>query len=407
MADVPCQFCGQTIHVEWTKQSPPPTGVPRTTIYVNPAASRALVLGIVAAAVVPILGGAAATVIGVVARTSARNAVALGVGAGGEVAFPFTCAPNQQVEIVGKTFEGTGTLIEAGALCKITIRDSKLKGGVVLNGSSSVELTLENSTLEGTASAVRLGTNGHLVARGQSVVKGAEHGVEGEVNVTIELDGARIEGGQSGIQAGSNLAVRGTGATIEGKDHAVTAGVNPKINGKRLTLRGGRTAIDANHNLALDAADSSIDGGEAAIRAKSNPKLKLTAGTKVTARENAIDAGNNLEIDAEGATIDGGDIGVRAESNAKLRLNAKSRVHGKKVALQASHNLELTLRDSTIESEGAGVCGAFNAEITGKGGTIRGREALRLPRAPRSLELDGTTIVGARNTRASGCVGGK
>ncbi|MCC6215700.1 MAG: hypothetical protein IT376_12620 [Polyangiaceae bacterium] len=407
-ADVPCQYCGQTIHVEWTKQAPPPTGVPRTTLYVNPASGRAHMFVIAAATFVPVLGGGVFA--GLAAfRARARDVVALGLQAGGvgEVTLPFTCAPNQSVEIVGKTFEGKGTVLQAGALCKITIRDSKLKGDVVVAGETSVELTIVNSTLEGATTAVKLDSNARVIVKGQSVVKGGEQAIEVGANAKLEVEDSRLEGVSAGVHAGPNLAVQARGGTITARDHALRASMNAKVNGRQLVLRGGRTAIEAEHNLGVEVSGSTFEGGEAAIRAKLNPKLKLSGGTKATAKENAIDAGSNLEIDAEDTTLDGGDVGARAESNAKLRLGTKSRLHGRKVALQAGLNLELTIRDATVESEGAAVCASYNAEITGKAGTIRGREALRFTRAPRSLELDGTTVVGARNLRASGCLTGK
>src|SRR5204863_7774072 len=72
---------------------------------------------------------------------------------------PTVCAMNEELEVNGQTYSGSGTLIVAELNCKLTIRDSKLTGDVVVESKGNLELTVENSTLEGKDVGLKLDVN--------------------------------------------------------------------------------------------------------------------------------------------------------------------------------------------------------------------------------------------------------
>lgn len=328
-----------------------------------------------------------------------------GITLGGNENFPMTCGMNQQLTIEGRKFEGTGTLITGEINCKIKIKDSTLKGDVVVAAKNLVEVTVENSTLEGKQTAVKLEMNSKLDAKKQTHLKAEETGLEGGINSQVSLDDSSIEGGEVGVKADTNFKLRANKSRISGKEYAIRASNNLELEGKELTLTGGRVALDGEVNLKADLRGGALEGGEAAVHMSGpNASLKLSRAARLSARETALKVGSNLELEMDEALIDGGEIGIDSEVNPKLTLGPKARVHGKQIALKAGVNLELQMRSATLESEAVALCAPFNVEISARESVIRGgSDAFRLQRKPNELSLTGTTVTGNQQFSARGC----
>jgi hypothetical protein len=400
--DVPCQYCGNVIHVEWGRKAPPPTQAPPLTVYVRPS-SGCLPVWILLGTVIPImlpLWFAFGPKLVNLANEAASEA-----GIAPKTSFPVTCGMNQEVSIIGQTFEGPGTLINGDINCKIRIKDSKLKGDLVVSAKNLVEINVENSTLEGKEAAVRLGMNSKLFARKNSVLKGEEAGVLAGINSEIGLQDSSVESPNSGIRADVNCRLDGNNSKITGGEYGLRANSNLNVTGRELSISGGRVALESEVNLKLELRGGVFDGKEAAVHMKGpNAALKLGQKARLTAREKALDTESNLELEMEDALIDGGEIGIETGVNPKLTLNKNARVVGKNVALKVGHNLELEMRGASLESDAIALCAPFNAEISARESVIRGgRQALRMQRKPQELVLEQSTVSGAQVFNASGC----
>lgn len=415
VSDLQCQYCGTVVHVEWDKKPPAnPQPQQMATIYVAPSMPAFVPVLIALGVLLPIGGSLFAFLMsGVtsVATNAAANAFnAAGVQAPGVLtkSLPATCGMNQEINIVGQKFEGPGPLITADINCKVRIKDSTLKSDVVVLAKNLVEVTVENSTLEGKEAAVKLSMNSKLFGKKKSVFKGEEAAVVAGVNSEITLDDSSIQGGEAGVQGDSNLKLSGTKSTISGKDYGVRAGVNLGIDGKELTVRGSRAAIEGNVNLKLELRGGLVEGDEAGVRMKGpNAEIKLTKAAAIKGREAALKTESNLELDMEDATIEGAEIGIDTGVNPKLHLGPKAKVKGKRIAMKVGINLELDMRGASIESDQVGVCAPFNVEIQARDSTIKGVDAFRFERKPNELELVGTNVTGKQRFDAKGCSTGR
>jgi len=401
VSDVPCQYCGNLIHVEWGKK--PPAEKPPLTVYVKPPSFGFLPFVIAIGALVPVAVPLLA-VFGPKVKNMATE-VAAESGLTPSLKFPVDCGVNQELSIIGQTFEGPGPLITGDINCKLKIKDSKLKSDVVVAAKNLVELTVENSTLEGKEAAVRLGMNSKVFARKQSILRGEESGILGGVNTEVTLDDSTVEGGETGIRVDVNGKLNANKAKVQGKEYGIRSSSNLSLEGRDLTLSGERAALESEVNLRLDLRGGALEGGEAGVRTKGpNARLKLSRQARIAAREIAVDAESNLELEMEDAVIDGAEVGIETGGNPKLDLGPKARIHGGRIALKTGVNLELDMRSASIESEHVALCSPFNVEIRTRESIIRaGVDAFRFQRRPQQLDISSSTVTGAQLFTAHGC----
>ena len=408
VSDLQCQYCGTVVHVEWDKKPPATPQLQQVaTIYVAPSLPAFVPVLIALGVLLPIGGSLFAFFASGVTSvaTNAFNAAGVQTPSVLTKSLPATCGLNQEITIVGQKFEGPGPLITGEVNCKVKIKDSTLKSDVVVLAKNLVEVTVENSTLEGKEAAVKLSMNSKLFAKKKALLKGEEAAVVAGVNSEISLDDSSIEGGEVGIQGDSNLKVSGTNSKISGKDYGIRSGVNLGIDGKELTVRGTRAAIEGSVNLKLDLRGGLVEGDEAGVRLKGpNAELKLTKAAVIKGREAAVKTESNLELDMEDATIEGAEIAIETGVNPKLHLGPKAKVTGKRIAMKVGINLELDMRQATVESAGVAICAPFNIEIQARDSTIRGGiDAFRFERKPNELELVTTNVTGKQRFDARGC----
>ncbi|HET9959879.1 MAG TPA: hypothetical protein VFQ61_35550 [Polyangiaceae bacterium] len=411
VVDVLCQYCGHVIHVEWNRPVPRPEHTRALTVYVPPAsAARVPIFFVAGAAAVMAVGGIAFSLLLFRGASDANNDVVGGAlenvkrGLASAPSFPVHCGLNGSVEIVGQTFSGEGTLIEGEVNCKIRIRDSKLKGDVVVDAKNLVEVTVENSTLEGKQAAIQSRMNSKIRLTKQSQLRAQEAAILAGLNTEISLRDSQISGDEQGIKAEHNVRIEAFSSKISGNETGILGSLNAKISGRDVEVSGGRSGIEAQHNLELSLEGGKVEGKEAGVRCKgSNAELKLTRKARIASPEVAVSGDNNLHLEMRDAQIDGGEIGVQASSNPKLALLAGARVHGGRVAIKAGLNLELEMREATLASEGVALCAPFNIEVSARTSTISGRDAFRFERPSDKLELEGTSVTGARVFNAKSC----
>jgi LSD1 subclass zinc finger protein len=411
VSDVACQYCRTVVHVEWGKKAPVEQPPP-LTIYVKNPLPAFVPLLIVFSLLVPLGIGALVfmgTLVGGVA-TAVQGVPVVSFGQGKQTdvkSLPVTCGLNQEIVISGQKFEGPGPLVTGEVNCKVKIKDSTLKSAdIVVLAKNLVEITIENSTLEGKEAAVKLVMNSKLFAKKNAVLKGEEAAILAGVNSEISLEEASVEAVEAAIQADTNLTLSGTKSKIVGKEFGVRGtGSNLKIDGKELSIKGGRAAIQSQSNLKLEQRGGLIEGDETAILLKSsNADIKLTRGARIKARDLGIKGETNLHLEMEDASIEAGDVAIQSGVNPKLDLGPGSRVSGKRVALKVGINLELELSKASIESEGIAICAPYNIEIRAREGKISGgTDAFRFERRPNELELLQTTITGKQRFDARGC----
>lgn len=389
---VKCQYCGAAVEVERTRAPPPEDPARPPTVYVSPGLPRAAVIAIVMTALLPI---------GITTLTMFGSTIT-GAITSHTITFPMTCGNNDDVQIVGRTYAGSGTLITAGLNCKLHIKDSKLSGDVVVVGKQSNDITIENSTLEGKDAAIRLEMNGHVHATNGSVLRGTNAAIGGGINTTIELEDGRVEGGDDGITGDLNTEIHATRTTISGHDAAIALENNGHVFGDVLTLTGNVIGIEAETNLEVAVEQSTITGGETGVKGAANLHARLSKKSRITGKTVGIDAGNNLELTLDDSVVDSDDIGALTEWNPHLKLVHGARLRGGKVGLDAGENLEALLQQGTIESAGTALCGKNNARIEARNASISGTPALHFEREP-ELRLVETAVIGTRLFDGKGC----
>jgi hypothetical protein len=389
--DVKCHYCGNSIRIERAK---PPTEIGQApsfhTLYVDPNVGRGISHLVWLGVAVPVLVPLFVTLGPFVARHLKSI---------GGTSFPTTCGLNEELDISGTTFSGSGTLINAELNCKVNIKNSRLTGDVVVKSSINATITLENSTIEGRQTALELGTNGHVRAVGNSSIKSAGgNGIEGGVNLEITLEDSKIETGRVAVHGDVNTSVSALRAEIAGQDAALELGNNGKLKLAQTTVRGG-TAVTGAYNLEINADRATFRGEQKwAIHGGNNAKVRLRNKSALFAKRNGIEGDQGLEIIVDDSTVEAGDIGIRGVGNAAITINRQGKVKGTQTAISAGNNLELATDQGTIESQGIAVEADGSARIDAQDSTIRGgASSFALKRAPSAFSVKNTTIVGSQN----------
>jgi hypothetical protein len=253
---------------------------------------------------------------------------------------PTTCNMNETLEIENQTFSGSGTLIEAGLNCKLKIKNSKLSGDIVVDSKGNLDLTVENSTLEGKDVALKLDFNAKVNLTKGSVLKSPELAVAGATNTEIRLDGSSIEAGSHGVELGVNGKV-----WLSRKSKATSDG----------------STIHGETNLEVTVDDSEIDSKDVAIAGNLNTKFKFVRGAKVHGARTAVRTAGNMRMTLENATVASEGTAICSAYNADI-VASRSIISGgvEAVRLERKPN-QFDLRDTSLR-------GIKNFEASGCGG---------------------------------------
>jgi DNA-directed RNA polymerase subunit RPC12/RpoP len=319
--EVACAYCGTKIRVERAQSAPPAHEAKPHTVYVKPGLPSFVIWFIVLTSVVPVIVPIALVVgpllFGVV-QTHVTG-----------VTLPATCPPNGELELVGANYSGDGTVVTAEVNCKLRIKDSKLSGDVAVDAKANVEVTVENSTLEGKDVAIKLDVNSKANVTKGSVVKSPEVAVSGGTNAELSVDASRVEGGSRAVETTVNGKVRlGHEAVVESAEKAIVAELNLEITVDDSSVHGKDAAIDSGLNTKLKAVrQGRIAGDKVGVRASHNLKATLENAV-VESLGPAICAGYNAELEATRSTIAGGGDALRfARKPEDLELS-ESQVRG-------------------------------------------------------------------------------
>lgn len=392
VTSVKCEYCGTTVQVERKKTPRAPDPMRAPTVYVPRGLPKAAVWALVATGILPF----GASVVALAGGTI------LGAVSSATISFPANCGMNEELKIVGKTFSGTGTLVNAGMNCKIRIENSRLTGDVIVDGSLNDEITIVDSTLEANDVAVRLRQNGTLHASGKTTIHGKENALAGGLNTKAVLEDVELRGDSAAITGDLNTEIHASRTKITGKDAAIAFSTNGHFFGVGATLRADVDGVDAEGNLELSLEGSTIDVGEIGVKGDGNVKAKVTKKSSVTGKASAFDAGDNLDLTIDDSIVESGDTGVVAKWNPHLKIARGGKLRGARVALDGGENLELTLSKGSVESDGTALCGKHNARVEGRDGAITAPVAMHFERPPEE-RLVGTTVTGSRTYDTRGC----
>ena len=221
--------------------------------------------------------------------------------------FPLVCGINEHLTIDGKTSEVKDTLVVMKVNCHLEIKNSKLKGSWILKGEGNNEVTLVNSTLEGT--------------------KGV---IDGGDNVIIHLDHSTL---------------------TSKKATAIVAEANPHVDlTNDSAIVGGELAMDLGYNPEITIDHSSIEGTEGALATKGNLKLKMLDTASVKSDGVAIAGGDNPVVTMEGKSKVTGATGITSGYNPDITIKDSS-VKGKEAAFDLQGNAKVKLRKAKIDGE--------------------------------------------------------
>jgi hypothetical protein len=296
--DVTCRYCGNSIHIE-RKRAPtqPETNrVHAHVMYIDPNAGARIARRVMLLGFLPVLIPLGITLGPMLAKKVGHSVRPL----------PATCGVNDDIEISGATFEGTGPLVVAETNCKVKISGSKLKGNVIVRAQGvNVKVEIAGSTLEakdtvvelgGGSSSVRVAEKSVLSSEGSVVVaktngevtfedstaKAKDAVVRGETNLKLECNACSLDGGDTGVAADNNLKLRlARGAVIKGGRLGIRSDTNPSIVMRESTIEGGTNAVEGGNNASIDAVGGTIKGGALALAFRSKPTQLSLAGTNV------------------------------------------------------------------------------------------------------------------------------
>jgi hypothetical protein len=386
-ASVTCRYCGNTITIERAKppKIPSPTPPLQPVLYVPPRSTS----------VAPVLGAIAFLVVAV------GGISALRLGASHLVTFPATCPVNGTLTISGKTFKGTGTVIEAGANCTVTIERSTLDSdGPIVKGGGNLTLKIVGSTLTSKTEALELDANAKVRIEGDSRIQGHDAALKADANLRLSVERSVLSSDRATIDVAPNAEMTFASSEITSNDEAIVTKSNAKIVAKGLVIKAKETGIRFDSsNGELDARNTTITAGGSSIRAEFGADLKLSDACSLTSERNdaILASGSNTKLRMSDSKVQGKLTGARLGVNAKVQLQRNASIVGEQAALSADSNLELTVDGATIKSSGVAVQGSSNARIRVlAGSTVQGTPAFRFPSMPAYFDAADGTVTGER-----------
>jgi hypothetical protein len=219
--------------------------------------------------------------------------------------FPIDVAMNDDVEIDDRTASSNDTLVTVGINGKLTLRRCKLSGPLIVKAGTNAEITIVDSTLQGT--------------------KGV---IEGDVNLKVSIQNSTITSGEE----------------------IVDSPVNPTIEvtkGSKLTAAGVAFPMENNPTISIDA--SLVEGKLGGIAFKNNGHVKMTGDATVKSDGVAIELDQSGHVAITGGRVEGKVVALKAGNNAEGTLRSTSLVG--KEALELGANGRLVVSQTAIDGE--------------------------------------------------------
>lgn len=153
-----------------------------------------------------------------------------------------------------------GPVIRAGLACHVTIRNSRLRGSVIVHATgANVEVTIENSTLQATDKAIRGDDNFRLSVTGDSRIQGRNAAVATRSNAIIVIRGSTLFSERDGILSGNNLSLTVQEGTIDGGEFGIRAG-SMRFTMTDSRIRGRQFAVQVLRNARGTVTSTRFDG---------------------------------------------------------------------------------------------------------------------------------------------------
>ncbi len=215
---------------------------------------------------------------------------------------------------------------------------------VPMNGS--LEIDDRTGDANGAEQLVTVGMNGKLILRrchlrGPLIVKAG-------VNAEVTVADSTLEGTKGIIEGDTNLLVHIQNSTITSGEEIVDAPVNPKIDisrGSKVHSEAVAFPLEVNPEISID--HSTVDGKLGALELKMNGHVKLTDGALVQSDGPAIDLTRNGHIAIMGSRVESKTEALRAGANVEGTIRTTILV-GPKGALEVGDSGRLTLTQTTV-----------------------------------------------------------
>jgi hypothetical protein len=219
--------------------------------------------------------------------------------------FPIEVGMNDSIEISDRTASADDTLITMGINSKVTLRNCHLKGPLIVKGAVNAEITIIDSTLDGTKGIFDVD----------------------EPNVVITIQNSTLTSAEEILDDGASNV-------------KLTVSKNSKLTAQAV-------ALPASVNAEISVDHSSVEGKMGGIEIKNNGKVKLTDGATVKSDGPAIDLSNNGKLSIANARVESKTTAVHAANNLEGTLRSATLV-GPKAALDVGNNAHVTLASSTV-----------------------------------------------------------
>lgn len=240
---------------------------------------------------------------------------------------PLTCGLNQTLRIDGDATLDTGPLVQGAINCRVVIEGANLSvanGTLIQGDAANMQITVRNSTL-----------------RGDVIVAGG-------ISTTVEITDAHLHATRVAIQAdGMANRVRVSGAsTVEGGTTGITVSTSSSVNVSGTSRVSGQRGIESQGGeVVVDGG--TVEGERAAIATGGHTSVQLRAGSTVQSAEgDGIHGEDHLRVQARDATIVAGRDAIAGGSHGNISLES-GKVQGA-TALRFDRNLTLTLDGTEV-----------------------------------------------------------
>jgi hypothetical protein len=220
-------------------------------------------------------------------------------------AFPVTVDPNGSLEISDRDATSTDTMITVGVNGKLTLRRCHLKGPQIVKGGTNAQITVIDSTLEGSKGIVEGEINVTLTVQNSTLISGEEI-VDAPLNAKVSISkGSKVQSASVAFPLENNAEVTVDQSEVDGK-----LGVFELRNGGHVKLvdsavvKSDGTAIDLAHNGRLTVTSSRVESKTTAVRASSSLEGALRSATVIGPRA-ALDLGSVAHLTIAQSTVEG------------------------------------------------------------------------------------------------------
>jgi hypothetical protein len=307
-----CRFCGTHVSIE----APPKQVDPRVEILRLALEARANATSAASnrAAVATVRAAGSSVGCVIVGATMLPLLIPLFIFAGPALmgywnghygSFPMEVGTNGSMEIDDREATLDDTMITVGVNGKLTLRRCKLKGAQIIKAASNAQVTIIDSTLEGSKGIVS-GTVNNVVSIQNSTLTSGEEIVEG-TNVKVDVSkNSKLVAATVAFPIDNNGEIDVDHSEVDGK----IAGIEIKNNGKvKLTgsavVKSDGTAVDLGNNGKLTVTSSRIESKTTAVHASFSLEGTLTGATLVGPRA-SLDVGTNARVIVAQSTLQGG-----------------------------------------------------------------------------------------------------